>query len=99
MEDGEDKDEELNERYWDIKNGPAIRITSGFRVWKNKDDSSPEWKADAAEFSYQLFDFGIEEPKPAVIIPDEEEEDEVDESGAAALASVATAALAALLFA
>ena len=41
MEDGEDKDEEVNERYWDIKNGPAIRITSGFRVWKNKGDASP----------------------------------------------------------
>ena len=87
MEDGEDKDEELNERYWDIKNGPAIRITSGFRVWKNKDDASPEWKADAAEISYQFFDF------------DEKKEDIGDKDGAAALASVAIAALAALLFA
>ena len=99
MEDDEDVDEEVNERYWDIKNGPAIRITSGFRVWGNASDGRPSWKADAPEFAYQLFDFGLEEPKPEVIVPDDDDEEETEGSGAAALTATATAAIAALLFA
>jgi len=99
MEDDDDVDEDVNERYWDIKNGPAIRITSGFRVWEKASDGSPKWKADAPEFSYQLFDFGIEEPKPEVIVPKDDDEEETEGSGAAALTAMATAAIAALLFA
>ena len=103
MEDGEAVDEEQNELYWTLKNGPALRITSGFRFYANKNDERPEAKADAAEFTYQLFDFGLEEPKSEVIVPDEQEEGEtaqaVESGAAAAFASMGVAALAALLFA
>jgi len=51
-----------NATYWDLKNGPALQVTAGFRLWENKDDATPEFKADAEPFTYQLFDFGLEEP-------------------------------------
>ena len=95
-----------NALYWDLKNGPALEVTAGFRLWDNKDDPTPSSKADAAPFTYQLADFGLEEPQPDVIVPDEIEgetggsgETEMEESGAAALATMGAAAIAALLFA
>ena len=94
-----------NATYWDLKNGPALSVTAGFRLWDNKDDATPSFKADAEPFTYQLFDFGLEEPQPEVIVPDEVDETTgggettTDESGAAALATMGAAAIAALLFA
>ena len=93
-----------NALYWDLKNGPALEVTAGFRLWDNKDDATPAFKADAEPFTYQLFDFGLEEPQPEVIVPDEVDETDggetdMEESGAAALATMGAAAIAALLFA
>ena len=101
MVDGEGE----NELYWDLKNGPAIQVTAGFRLYDNKDDAEPRLKGDAEAFTYQLFDFGLVEPQPEVIVPDEVDETgdggetDMEESGAAALATMGAAAIAALLFA
>lgn len=91
------KDADANDRYWDIKGGPPVTITTGFRVWEEQGDSSPEHKGDAEPYVYKFVDFGIEEPAPEVIVPDEEELNQNTDSGAAALAASAVAALAALL--
>ena len=37
----------LNEQYWTLKEGPAIRVESGFRIWKKKSDGTP-WKTGSA---------------------------------------------------
>ena len=50
--DGDSYDESRNERYWDIKDAPAVKITAGFRVWDDPDDDEPEYWGDGEEFTY-----------------------------------------------
>ena len=85
----------MNDLYWDFKEGPAIQITSGFRVYENSGAGSASRSADAGPVTYALFDGFDIEKEVSVIVPDSDEFDA--EGGAAALAASLATALAALL--
>ena len=53
----------LNARYFDLKEGGPLQISSGFRVWETAYSSTPIKQADAPELEYSLFDFKIEKPE------------------------------------
>jgi len=96
---GEPDDEKLSDLYWAAKEGPAVKLQTGFRIWK-KEDSSDVWKqAQSKTFTYKLADWaddGVEKPKPKVIIPDDDEMDG-GKDGALSLVTATATALAALL--
>ena len=95
---GEAPDEDfeaLNNIYWSLHDEPALRVTTGFRIWEDPDDDETEYAADGGEILYSLWDFGIVKPLSTVIVPVGELM--AEGSGAFALASATATVLAATL--
>jgi len=87
--------EKINEFYWKLKNMESIKLWTGARVY-NDPSGNPSYEVDAAEFTYEFYDFGLEDPNAGLKIPDDSEFEKEEEAGAVHLLSAATA-LAALL--
>ena len=41
-----------NDSYWSLKNQQALLVTAGFRLYAEKNDSVPQFKADTEPFIY-----------------------------------------------
>ena len=41
-----------NDFYWSLKNQQALVVTAGFRLWADKNDRVPQFKADTEPFLY-----------------------------------------------